>query len=114
MVRQKERRTFRRWDCMMPCRCEGQDFSFEGHIVNLSYGGAGLVTATDVPAEGLEMLVTIRPVKERVQLRAKVVWVGNKGLERGPASFGVEFVGTLQERQDKIRTFFPKYYSYEN
>jgi hypothetical protein len=27
MVRQKDKRVFRRWKCMMPCRCEGVDFS---------------------------------------------------------------------------------------
>jgi Tfp pilus assembly protein PilZ len=113
MVSQKERRAFRRWDCLMPCRCEGQDLKLEGFIVNLSYGGAGIVTSDELPTEGLELEVTIRPVKEKIQLRSKVVWISAKGTERGPANFGVEFAGSLQERQDKIRTFFPKYYADE-
>ena len=113
MVSQKERRAFRRWDCLMPCRCEGQDRNLEGFIVNLSYGGAGIVTSSELPTEGSEMEVTIRPVNEKVQLRSKVVWISAQGMERGPANFGVEFLGSLQERQDKIRKFFPKYYTDE-
>lgn len=52
MVRQKERRKCRRWDCIMPCRCEGESFHSRGFIVNLSYGGAGIVETKRLPAQG--------------------------------------------------------------
>ena len=113
MVSRKERRAFRRWDCMMPCRCVGEGFRVNGYIVNLSYGGAGIVGTKKLPTAGFELMITIRPMKEKIELRSKVVWVDSHAEEHGPAKFGVEFLGAIEERKEKIRAFFPKYYAGE-
>ena len=91
----KERRKFRRWDCVIRCRCEGENLRLNGVIVNLSYGGT-------------EMLVTIGPRWNRIQLHSRVVWVEPEGQKRGYAQFGVEFLGSLQERQGRLAYFLPK------
>jgi hypothetical protein len=54
------------------------------------------------------MLVTIRPTWNRIQLHSRVVWVEPEGQKRGYAQFGVEFLGSLQERQGKLAYFLPK------
>jgi len=98
---------------MMPCRCVGEGFRSNGYIVNLSYGGAGIAGTQKLPPEGLELSVTIRPMKEKVELHSRVVWVSSKAGEHGPAQIGVEFLGSLKARKEKIRAFFPKYYTGE-
>jgi hypothetical protein len=96
---------------MMPCRCLGEGFRVNGYIVNLSYGGAGITGTKKLPPEGLELLVTIRPMKEKIELLSRVVWVDSESEDHGPARFGVEFLGSLELRKEKIRIFFPKYYT---
>jgi len=113
MVSRKEKRAFRRWDCMMPCRCVGEGFRVNGFIVNLSYGGAGITGTTKLPQEGSQLSITIRPMKEKIELECRVVWINSRFEEHGPATFGVEFLGSLEERKGKIRSFFPKYYEGE-
>jgi len=113
MGSRKERRAFHRWDCMMPCRCVGEGFRTNGYIVNLSYGGAGIAGTKKLPTKGLELSVTIRPMKEKIELCSRVIWVNAHGAEDGPAKFGVEFLGSLEPRKEKIRAFFPKYYAGE-
>ena len=108
MVRQMERREFPRRDCMMHCRCEGEHFRFNGHIIDISYGGAGITATKKLSAQGAELLVTILLPWKRIELRSKVVWVKSEAKQRGLADFGVEFLGTLHERQEKLAEFFPK------
>jgi len=108
MIEQKERRKFRRWDCLMSCRCEGEGFSQTGLIVDLSCGGAGIKGANKLPAQGTELLVEIGSSWNKIQLRSRVVWVEPEGQKRGYAQFGVQFLGTLPERQQKLANFFPK------
>ena len=110
MSRQKESREFRRWRCVMPCRCEGEGLRFNGFIMNLSYGGARIVGKKKLPTEGMEVLVTIRPRLERVELRSRVVWGKPQDPETGLAQIGVEFLEDRQELREKLRAFFPKYH----
>jgi len=98
---------------MMPCRCAGKGYLVNGYVVNLSYGGAGIAGAKTLPTSGMELTITIRPMKEKIELRSKVVWVNSKSEEHGPATFGVEFLDALEARKEKIRAFFPKYYAGE-
>lgn len=107
MARQKERREFPRMDCLILCRCEGERFRFNGHIVNLSHGGAGIVGTDKLPPEGTELLVTIRLLGKTIELRSRVVRVKSKAKEPGLAKFGVEFLDTLQERQNNWQTSSP-------
>jgi hypothetical protein len=53
-------------------------------------------------------VVTILPSWKKNELRSKVVWVKSEAREPGLADFGVEFLDTLSERQDKLAEFFPK------
>ena len=82
MVRKEERREFRCWRCVMPCRCEGEGLRLNGFIMNLSYGGAWIV-GKKLPTEGMELLVTIRPRLEKVELRSRVVWGKPQDQETG-------------------------------
>lgn len=114
MASRKERRAFRRWDCLMPCRCAGKGYLVNGYVVNLSYGGAGIAGATKtLPTSGVEWTLTIRPMKENIDLRSRVVWINSQSEEQGPATFAVEFLGALEARKEKIRAFAPQYYSDE-
>ena len=107
MGRQKERREFPRRDCLMVCRCEGEGFRSDGRIINISHGGAGIAGTNKVPAQGAESLVTILLSWKKIELRSKVVWV-KSAKEPGLADFGVEFLDSLTERQDKLVDFIPK------
>jgi hypothetical protein len=98
---------------MMPCRCVGEGFRDNGYIVNLSYGGAGIAGTKELPAEGQLLTLTIRPMKEKIELLSRVVWVNSQFEDHGPARFGVEFQGSIKARKEKIRIFFPKYYTSE-
>jgi len=82
---------------------------FNGFIMNLSYGGAWIV-GKKLPTEGMELLVTIRPRLEKVELRARVVWGKPQDQETGLAQIGVEFSEERQELQEKLRAFFPRYH----
>jgi c-di-GMP-binding flagellar brake protein YcgR len=113
MVHQKERREFHRHDCLMLCRCEGDRFRSHGYIVDISYGGAGKVGTKKLPIEGTKLLVKILLPGKKIELRSRVVWVKSAAKEPGLAEFGVEFLDTLQERQEQLADFFPKYHTIE-
>ena len=70
MARQKERRKFPRRDCLMLCSCEEE--SLRGFIVDLSYGGAGIVGTKKLPAKGTELLLTTRHTWKAAELRSRV------------------------------------------
>ena len=108
MVRQKERREFPRRDCLIRCRCEGEGFRFDGYIVNLSHGGAGITGTEKLPSPGTELLVTMGHTWKNLQLRSRVAWSKPEGQNRGYAQFGVEFLDSLHVRQEKLADFLPK------
>ena len=108
MARQKERREFPRRDCMMICRCEGKGFRSNGNIIDISYGGAGIVGTKKLPAEGAELLVKILLPGSSIELRSRVAWVKSKANKQGLADFGVEFLDSLSERQDKLARFITR------
>jgi len=91
---------------MLLCPIEGERFRCDGHIVNLSYGGAGIRGTKKLPAEGTEVLVTIRHPGKTIKLRSRVVWVKSAANASALADFGVEFLGTLYERQQELADFF--------
>ena len=107
MVRQQERRKSRRWNCVLPCFCEGGEFRSDGMIVNLSYGGAGITGTENLPAENTELLLTIRPRPEKVQLQSRLVWVNPEVQDSQKAQFGVQFTESPQETKERLRSFFP-------
>ena len=108
MGRQNERREFRRRDCLLLCPFKGERFRSDGHIVDISYGGAGISGTKKLPAEGTELTVEIRRPWKTIQLQARVVWVKSAARERGLTDFGTEFLGTLYERQKQLTDFFPE------
>jgi hypothetical protein len=61
-----------------------------------------------LPDEDAELLVRILLPGNTVELRSRVVWVKSKATKQGLADFGVEFLDTLAERQDKLGRFFPQ------
>jgi len=92
----------------MRCRCEGEGFRFDGYIVDISYGGAGITGTKKLPTQGAELLLTIRLPWKMIEPRSRVMWVKSHTKEPGLAEFGVEFLGTSEQRQDKLAEFFPK------
>jgi len=92
----------------MRCRCEGEGFRFDGYIVDISYGGAGISGTKKLPAEGAELLMTIRLPGKVIELRSIVVWARSDVKEPGVAEFGVKFLDSLRVRQEKLAEFFPK------
>lgn len=108
MGRQKERREFARRDCLLVCHCEGEGFRTTGHIVDISYGGAGIAETKKIPAEGTELLLEIRLPGKTIELQSRVMWVKSAANASAIANFGVEFLEPLSERQVKLADFFPK------
>jgi len=106
--RQKEKRKNRRCDCLLLCPLEGERYQCDGHIVDISYGGAGIRGTEKLPAEGTELLVTISRPWKTIKLRSRVVWVKSAAKKRGLADFGTAFLGTLYERQKQLADFFPE------
>jgi len=92
----------------MVCRCEGEGFRSSGHIIDISYGGAGIAETKKLPAEGAELLVKICLPGRTIELRAKVVWVKSDANASAIANFGVEFLDPLSQRLAKLADFFPK------
>ena len=108
MTRKRERREFLRRDCLMLCRCEAKGFRPHGHIIDISYGGAGIVGTKQLPAEGAELAVNILLSGSSIKLPARVAWVNSKASKLGLADFGVKFLDALSERQAKLARFFPQ------
>ena len=92
----------------MRCRCEGEGFQFNEYIVDISYGGAGIVETKKFPTQGSELLVTILLPRNVIELPSRVVWVKSEPEKRGLADFGVEFLDSLPVRQEKLPEFFPR------
>lgn len=107
MARQRERRECCRRDCLMRCRCTGIGFRSNGYIVDISFGGAGIV-AKRLPTLGTELLVTMRLTSKMIDLPSRTVWTRAEYKKTGVADFGVEFLGPLLERRDKLGGFFPQ------
>jgi c-di-GMP-binding flagellar brake protein YcgR len=97
----------------MGCRCEGDRFRFDGHIVDISYGGAGIVGTKKLPAEGAELQVAILLPGSSIKLTSRVVWVRTKARKLGLADFGIEFLDSLSERQGKLARFVPQHNAIE-
>ena len=108
MAQRKERRECPRRDCLMLCSCDGAGFRSSGHIVDISYRGAGIVGTKKLPDEGVELLVKILLPGTTIELPSRVVWVESKAQKRRLADFGVEFLDGLSERQRKLGRFFPQ------
>jgi hypothetical protein len=92
----------------MRCRCEGEGFKFNGYIVDISYGGSGITGTEKLPKQGAELLGKIRLPGKVIELRSRVVWVNSDRKKRALADFGVEFLGTLERRTEKLAEFFPQ------
>jgi hypothetical protein len=92
----------------MVCHCEGEGFTCDGHVVDISYGGAGIAKTETLPAQGAELLVKIVVPGKTVELRSRVAWVKSAANMTALADFGVEFMGSLSERKDKLSDFLPE------
>jgi len=108
MARGKERRELLRRDCLMLCRCEAEGFRPHGHIIDISYGGAGIIGTKKLPAEGAKLAVSVLLQGSSIKLPSRVVWVNSKARKLGLADFGVEFLDSLMERQSKLARFLPQ------
>jgi c-di-GMP-binding flagellar brake protein YcgR len=96
---------------MMLCRCEAKGFRPHGHIVDISLGGAGIVGTKELPAE--ELAVSILLPGSSIKLSSRLVWTNSKANKGGLADFGVEFLDSLSERQEKLTRFFPQHNAIE-
>ncbi|MGW8179169.1 MAG: PilZ domain-containing protein [bacterium] len=103
-----ERREFERRDCLLQCLCQGEYFRCSGQIVNLSFGGAGIAGTDNLPTEGAKLQVEILLPWKTIELRSRVMWVNPGAEKKETADFGVEFLDTLSERQQKLADFLPQ------
>ena len=60
------------------------------------------------------MLVRILLPGTTIELPSKVVWVKSKADKYGLADFGMEFLDSFRERQDKLAKFFPQHNAVED
>jgi hypothetical protein len=65
-------------------------------------------TADNLPTEGKKLQLEILLPWKTIKLRAKVVWVRPAAEKKVTADFGVEFLDTLSERQEKLADFLPQ------
>ena len=107
MACRRERREFYRRDCLMRCRCTGTGFRFDGYIVDISFGGAGIV-AKQLPTPSAELLLNMYLPSESIEFPSRTAWTRAKNKKNGLADFGVEFLGSLPERKIKLGRFFPQ------
>jgi len=112
----KEKREYRRWPCWMPCRCTIRKKAFNGFIIELSKNGSrvilpiarnGSLRPTEFPADGTPVGITLRPDRENITLRGKVVHRNGRQKSNGHAMIGLEFTGSSRQRGRKLEAFLP-------
>jgi hypothetical protein len=94
-----ERRKSLRWKGSLCCRFEWEKESQTGQIVNLSIDGALVSDSLKLPETNREIELTIRPDRENVTLKARVIYVSED-------HFGVEFCGNRSENLIVLKPFF--------
>ena len=70
-----------------------------GTVTDLSFEGACVADASEVPKKGGVLFLTLRPERENVTLRARIVYVREK-------RFGVKFCGVRAENLEALKPFF--------
>ena len=94
-----DRRKSLRWHGTLPCRLEQGEGGFTGQVVNLSFDGARIDDPSELPSLGSEIVVILRPERENVSMRARVVYVRQR-------QFGVEFCGSRTDHLEALKPFF--------
>jgi hypothetical protein len=84
----------------------------EGRIVDLSYGGACIREAAEVPVEGEELTVGMHLKEDFISVHGRVVFE-HPEYGDGSNDFGVEFYGSLAERGEKLVPLFKHYLEQE-
>ncbi len=94
----------------MPCQCEceGGSEAFGGLVEDLSLGGVAVVDPTNIPRRGAAVQVTLRPDKEAVTLKGRVVYVKASKSGVGSLKVGVRFHGRLSEKRELLSDFLPR------
>lgn len=106
----KDKRRFFRWSGRMPCECQAENMKSTGYIIDLSFGGARIVSSDNVPPEGADVTVAPFPDQEEVLLLGQVVYSLKKGSDEG-GEFGVEFYERVEVRSSKLVPLYRKYLS---
>ena len=106
----RDDRQFERTEISIPCRISCRDQMITGRIVNLSPGGAFITEATEIPAEGSLIVLTLQDdhgISLRARVNSKVIhsfWEITEDTQI--ASFGVEFQELEAEVKSKLEYLF--------
>ncbi len=99
----RDRRKFYRWATGLQCLAEFGGRTLTGRVVNLSFGGARILTADPAPPEGADIDLTIHRPDYGASLRAHVFY--SEPCDQGWV-FGVEFYGGFHEKSSKLLPLF--------
>ena len=106
----KDDRQFERIETSIPCRISCHDQMITGRITNLSPGGAFVTEATEVPAEGSLIVLTLQDdhgISLRARVSSKVIHSFWEIIEDTQiASFGVEFRELETDVRSKLEYLF--------
>lgn len=94
-----ERRQSLRWGGSLACRFTFSRGSSTGRVENLSVEGARIKDPQEMPPEGSEIVLTLRPEQEKITLMAMVIYVKD-------TYFGVKFCGSRAENVEILKPFF--------
>lgn len=95
----EDRRRSLRWGGSLACRLSCGGESLTGQVSDLSFEGARVEVVANLPPKGSEILLTLRPERENVTLKAKVIYAERSQL-------GVQFCGIRSENLEVLRPFF--------
>ena len=70
-----------------------------GQVSDLSFEGARVETVANVPPKGSEILLTLRPERENITLKAKIIHAEESRL-------GVQFCGSRSRNLRVLKPFF--------
>ena len=106
----RDDRQFERIEISIPCRISCRDQMITGRITNLSHGGAFITGATEVPAEGSLIVLTLQDdhgISLKARVNSKVIhsfWEITEDTQI--ASFGVEFQELESDVRSKLKYLF--------
>lgn len=103
----QERREFPRWRCLIPCTCSGENFQFEGQVVDLSYGGACVAQPTEIAQVGSKLTLV---VGGSCVLKSKITYLNReKDNPKQNDYLGLEFLDPWPERVSKLKPLFTQH-----
>lgn len=102
---QEERRRFPRAVVRVPAIYRSANFTVDGHVCNISQGGAGLsFPQLDPAGEAGEIQLTLPGQSEVLQLRGQIVW-SRRSHDDGGADMGLRFDELDRQQRAALANF---------